>query len=117
MIHSQKQKEKQHKSLPIRSHSDIPDTHNKAIRYISKIVDRDFYYVRNVINGFFGKWGIKYFVERTIPVNIRNLGHFYFPKKVINDKAKLLELKKNASNVGTRQRMRKSRAKQRLYFL
>ena len=46
------------------------------------------YQVQGIIQSFFGKYGLKYFIARGMPVKVNGLGTFYFHKKTEQRKRK-----------------------------
>ena len=40
--------------------------------------------VKRIVEAFFGKYGLKYFIRNRIEMNIKGLGKFYWHKKVYN---------------------------------
>jgi hypothetical protein len=58
-------------------------THWKAIGQIAVKVGREKEYVFAVLYAYFGKWGLKWFIEHKRKIRIRNFGVFYFHKNSV----------------------------------
>lgn len=78
--------------------NDSNDSHEKAIRYISEFLNKDYWYVYSIVSSFFGKWGLKYFIKRNMKISIRNFGDFYFHKKISKNREKLLDESRYQAN-------------------
>ncbi len=61
-----------------------PTSHRKAVYYIAKELNISPFKVDQYITAFFGRDGLKYFINLKMEVNINGLGKFYFNKLTYN---------------------------------
>lgn len=81
-------KRKIFRNQKILHYSNEPTSNYKAIHKIAFELNLPPVKVKQYIDAFFGKFGIKYFVKLGIEMNIYGFGKFYFHKKVFNEKLK-----------------------------
>lgn len=72
----------------IQQYSKVPKSHGMAVKKIAAMTGLTPYQVQGIIQSFFGKYGLKYFISRGMPVKVNGLGIFYFHKKTEQSKRK-----------------------------
>jgi nucleoid DNA-binding protein len=79
-------KKKVFRNQRISHYSKEPTSNFKAIQRIASDMNLPPVKVKQYVDAFFGKYGIKYFIKLGIEISIYGFGKFYFHKKVYNEK-------------------------------